>query len=312
MNQRGELEGQARKRSNDGFDRSANAVVDEESETDRSRERHAEDEKFVPVVVKRSEESRRHPDDMLEIAVDEGQEQLERRTVSLAISSVAAGLILSFSAMGVAVATLAFESLENSLLQRVAVALFYPLGFVMCIMSGAQLFTEHTATAVYPVLVRKASFRQLLRLWAIVIAGNMLGAMFSALLLTLADPVINARAGYIETAEHLIDFAPLPLITSAVLAGWLMAQGAWLLLSTSHASGQFMAIYLVTFLIGVGGLHHSIAGSVEIFAGIMMGASISATAALGCIGLALLGNLIGGGLFVAVLNYTHIRGTQIA
>lgn len=280
------------------------------SETERSVERDAEDQQFMPVVIKRTDESRRHPDDMLEKAVEEGQEQLERQSVSLFLSAIAAGMILGFSAMAVAVASVAFELPDQPLLKRILVALFYPLGFVMCLMSGAQLFTEHTATAVYPVLERRATVSQLLRLWFVVVLGNLLGAFASAMLQTLADPVVGASVGYIEVGEHLVAFSSLPLLISGLLAGWLMAQGGWLLLSTTHASGQIMAIYLVTFLIGVGGLHHSIAGSAEIFSAMMLGANVPLAELGRFLGLALLGNLIGGSLFVAVLNYTHIRGTQ--
>ncbi len=279
-------------------------------ETERGKEREAEDRQFVPVVVKRSEESRRHPDDMLEKAVEEGNEQLSRRTFSLLLSSVAAGLILGFSAMAVAVASVAIELPDQPILERVIVALFYPFGFVMCIMSGAQLFTEHTATAVYPVLERKASSRQLWRLWLIVIVGNLLGTLASACLQALAEPVVGAADGYIHVGEHLVGFATLPMLISALLAGWLMAQGGWLLHSGGQMSGQIMSIYLVTFLIGVGGLHHSIAGSAEVFAAMLLGADISFSEMVRFIGVALLGNLIGGSLFVAVLNYTHIRSTQ--
>jgi formate/nitrite transporter FocA (FNT family) len=71
-----------------------------------------------------------------------------------------------------------------------------------------------------------------------------------------------------------------------------------------------VSIYIVTFLIGIGGLHHSIAGAVEIFSATMMSDEFSIAQLSRFIGLALLGNLIGGSLFVAVLNYAHIRETR--
>lgn len=279
-------------------------------ETDRSNERQQEDQKYVPVIVKRNDEARRHPDDTLQLAVKEGAEQLRRRTLSLALSSVAAGLMLGFTAMSVAVTAKFAGQFEMPLLTRVATAIVYPLGFVMCVLSGTQLFTEHTATAVYPVLDRRASIVRLLRLWVIVIAGNLIGAATSAVLLNVADPVVQAREGYLEIARHLVEFETWPLLVSSVLAGWLMAEGAWLLLGTGHASGQILCVYIVTFLIGIGGLHHSIAGSVEMFAALMIGTEYSVAQAARFIALALLGNLIGGSMFVAVLNYAHIRGTQ--
>jgi formate/nitrite transporter FocA (FNT family) len=278
---------------------------------DRRVERRKEDQAFVPVIVKRTDEIRRHPDDVLVAAIGEGLEQLHRPTISLWLSSIAAGLILGFTAMAVGVATVAVEPLrELPMVGRLFVALGYPLGFVICLTSGAELFTEHTATAVYPVLDRKAKIVTLLRLWALVVCGNLVGALASAGLLTLADPVIGARAGYLEIGHHLVSFPMPPLFVSAVLAGWLMALGAWLIVATPPAFSQIVAIYIVTFLIGLGGLHHSIAGAVEMFTAMLMSDEFTVTQAARFIGIALFGNLVGGSFFVAVLNYAHIRETR--
>ena len=282
----------------------------QEPRTEREVERRIEDERYVPVIIKRTDEAVRHPDDILERAIDEGLEQTGRPTVSLLLSSVAAGLILSFSAMGVALITKAALPLDSALLTRIATAFVYPLGFVICIMSGTQLFTEHTATAVYPVLDRRASVRALLRLWGVVIVGNMIGTFVGASLLTMAEGVIQAREGYIAIGHHLVSPAPMELLLSAILAGWLMAQGGWLVLATPPALTQVVCIYIVTFVIGLGGLHHSIAGSVEMIAALMNSDEFSLAEGARFIGLALLGNLIGGSCFVALLNYGHIRKTQ--
>lgn len=280
--------------------------------TPRASERTREDAEWLPVIVKRTDEVRRHPDDVLDMAISAGLEQLDRPFLSLGLSAVAAGLILGFTAMSVAIVTVAAMELDWPMAGRMVIALVYPLGFVVCLMSGTELYTEHTATAVYPVLDRKAPLSDLLRLWLVVAGGNLLGAAASAWLLTLADPVVGARAGYLEIGRHLVAFPPLPLLVSAVLAGWLMALGAWLIVATPPTVSQIVMIYIVTFLIGLGGLHHSIAGAVEMFTALMLSDELSVVAGVQFIAVALVGNLIGGSLFVAVLNYAHIRRTRAA
>ena len=279
-------------------------------QTERGRERIQEDEAFVPVIVKRTDEVVRHPDDILEKAIKEGLEQINRPFLSLTLSSMAAGLILGFTAMAVAVAATLSSAFGNPLVLRLSTALVYPLGFVICIMSATQLFTEHTATAVYPVLERRAGVIRLIRLWAVVIFGNILGAIMSAFLLTCADEVIQAEKGYVAIAHHLVAFSSGSIVISAILAGWLMALGGWLILATPPTISQIVCIYAVTFLIGIGGLHHSIAGSVEMFTALFISDHFSLQQALRFIGLAIFGNLIGGSVFVALLNYGHIRKTQ--
>lgn len=278
--------------------------------TERELERREEDRDYVPVIIKRTDQSRRHPDDILESAIDEGMEQLQRNFFSLFLSALAAGLILGFTAMSVAIVEDQIQSMGGEINPRLITAFVYPLGFVMCIMSGTQLFTEHTATAVYPVLDRRANAWQMLRLWVIVLLGNLLGALLISFLLEAAEPVIHAQSGYLSIGHHLVEYDSWALLVSAILAGWLMALGAWLIMSTAPMLSQIVVIYIVTFVIGIGGLHHSIAGSVEIFSAYFIGHSLNLGQVARFISVAVVGNLIGGSVFVALLNYAHIRKTQ--
>ncbi len=90
-----------------------------------------------------------------------------------------------------------------------------------------------------------------------------------------------------------------------------MALGAWLILATPPTVSQLVSIYIVTFLIGIGGLHHSIAGGAELFAAYFTSNEVALHEGFRFLALALSGNLVGGSLFVAGLNYAHIRRSQV-
>ncbi len=288
-----------------------NEADDKPKQTERSVERLREDNDSVSVIIKRNDETVRHPDDILEKAIQEGLEQINRPFISLLLSSVAAGLILSHTVMAVGVIASLVGTISHDIyILRLSTALVYPLGFIICIMSGTQLFTEHTATAVYPVLEGKKGLGGLFRLWAIVLFGNLIGAVISAVLLTSADAMIQAEKGYIIIADHLVAHSGLQVILSATSAGWLMALGGWLVVAAPPAISQIVSIFIVTFLIGLGGLYHSIAGAIEIFTGYLISDKYTLYQVVRFIALAVLGNLIGGSLFVAILNYGHIRKTQ--
>ena len=303
------VKGQSKKNETESLNKGGSRP-NSNSHTDREVERKEEDDNFVPVIVKRTDEALRHPDDILEKAIKEGVEQQNRAFFSLFLSAMAAGLILGFTAMSVAIVESQMLLLKGLFFASLATAIVYPLGFVLCIMSGAQLFTEHTATAVYPVLDGQGNIKKLLRLWVIVIIGNLVGAMLSSVFFIAAEDVINAQPGYIEIGKHLVSYQISPLFFSALLAGWLMALGAWLILSTSSTISQIASIYIVTFVIGIGGLHHSITGSVEMFTAYLISDIFSIGQVFRFVVLAIAGNLVGGSIFVALLNYGHIRKTQ--
>lgn len=278
----------------------------EHGDSDRGKERRFESDHYQQVIVKRIDETFRHADDILQLAIHEGKSQIERPKLGLLLSSVAAGMMIGFTVLAVAVMASILGDLEG--INRVLVALVYPLGFVLCILSRTQLFTEHTATAVYPLLDGAVGITGVLKLWLIVILGNLFGGFVIASLLNSAESVIHAKEGYVLIANHVLEYDSASLFVSAILAGWLMAIAAWTILSTHSTTSQILCIYVATFLIGIGGLHHSIAGSVELFIGFLMSPTIEISRIVPVIGVILLGNAVGGSVFVAMLNYGHIRG----
>ncbi len=282
----------------------------EDSKTARTVERHQEDKEYTSVIIKRSDEATRHPDDILEHAIQEGLEQYERPNISLFLSAISAGLIIGFAGMCVALISQLIPSATNFMLNRLIVALVYPLGFIICILSGTQLFTEQTATAVYPVLDKQISYKPLIKLWLLVLSGNFVGTFGTSVLLYLSDSVILAGVGFIDVGHHLLQYSSTEVFISAILAGWLMAQGGWLVMATPPNSSQIICIFIVTFIIGLGGLHHSIAGSAEIFSYLFHSPHPDFIGSLRFIICAVLGNLIGGSFFVGVLNYAHIKKSQ--
>ncbi len=281
-----------------------------ENETERTITREQENSDYLSVIIKRNDHSVRHPDDILELATLVGVEQHERPAFSLFLSSFSAGLILGFAGMCVALTTQIYSGLEEFQLQRLALALVYPLGFIVSIISGTQLFTEHTATALYPVLDGRVKVRSLLTLWSIVLIGNLCGTFCSSVLLFLSDSMIQAGEGFIEISHELLSYSISEVFIGAILAGWLMAQAGWLVLAAPSTVGQILCIYIITFIIGYGGLPHSIAGASEIFSGLFHSKVPDFWRSAFFVITAASGNLLGGTLFVGVLNYAHIKKTQ--
>lgn len=58
----------------------------------------------------------------------------------------------------------------------------YTFGFIIVIMARQQLFTENTVTAVLPVMQNPTlgNFGLLMRLWSVVLLGNLIGTGVAA------------------------------------------------------------------------------------------------------------------------------------
>jgi formate/nitrite transporter FocA (FNT family) len=70
-----------------------------------------------------------------------------------------------------------------------------------------------------------------------------------------------------------------------------------------------MLVFATTFVIGVAGLHHSIAGSVEVLMAVFAHAGPTLADYAAFIAPAVAGNAIGGAIFVALLKFGHVHAS---
>jgi formate/nitrite transporter FocA (FNT family) len=74
-----------------------------------------------------------------------------------------------------------------------------------------------------------------------------------------------------------------------------------------ESAGEVLMIVIVTYMIGLGGMSHVVAGSTELFILVVRGELGIAAAALGGILPALAGNVLGGTGIFAALTYAQVR-----
>lgn len=240
-------------------------------------------------------------------SIGHGHGLINKPPMSTFLAAFSAGLVLGFSAMAIAFALELVRDFDSLAIKRLAMALTYPFGFIICILSGFLLYTEQTAISSYPLLDHRCSWPKYLLFLFIVLIGNLIGAICSAIIIYLGEPVIQFRDGYIMATEHLSQFSWEEILISSIMAGWLMSIGGWIALSSRTITGRVIAIYIVTFLIGIGGLHHAIAGSIEVVIAILMNSKFHIEDLVKLLTASILGNTIGGAVFVALLNYLQIK-----
>lgn len=245
---------------------------------------------------------------ILRIQIEEGLQELERPPRGQFLSSLSCGLTLGIGVFGL----LMFTTVLGPLLGEGWVHLLgsgaYTLGFVLAIMSQTELFTEHTTLAVFPVLSGNATPRSLGRLWSIVFLGNILGGTLFAGFIVVSGPALNLvdRKVFIDVATTFIELSPTGVFTGGIIAGWLMALLSWIHTSVSDSVSRIFIIVICTFPIGFGHLPHCVAGNIEVVAGILAGADITLVQWAQFLALTTVGNVVGGVVFVALLNYSHV------
>ena len=95
------------------------------------------------------------------------------------------------------------------------------------------------------------------------------------------------------------------VLIKGVFAGWLIALMVWLMPAAGPA--RLLVIVAVTWLISVAHFSHVVAGSVEGAFAAIHGAVSWDAYLIGFVVPALIGNSIGGVVFVALLNHAQVK-----
>jgi len=248
---------------------------------------------------------------ILEQHVRQAQEELERPAGALLLSGLSAGLDLGFGPFLMAVfATLIAKDLPRSVSQML-VSLAYTVGFVFVVIGRSALFTEQTTSAVLPVLSRRGSIGQLLRLWGLVLLANLAGAGVIAAVSSQVGPRMGIiePAALNEIAAKLLDHPWWIMLLGAIAAGWLMGLLAWLVISSRDTISQILIVVFTTFVIGIAGFHHSIAGTIEVLTAVFANAGPTMSDFATFLLWSVIGNALGGAVFVAILKSGHVRAS---
>lgn len=235
----------------------------------------------------------------------EGDEELHRPLLSLWWSGVAAGIGISSSVLAQGILTTALAGQPQA---DLIAKLGYTVGFVLVILSRLQLFTENTLSVVLPALSdpSRKRFVRWARLWAVVLAANLLGTLATAWFSWQFSAYWpDHLEGMLTVSRHAAEPAGLSAMLLGIPAGFFIAALVWML--PSAKGFELPVIIMFTWLIAAGGFTHVIAGSTEMFLLAFNGELGFAEALLLHLLPTLAGNIIGGTGLFAMLAYGQIH-----
>ncbi|MDF2786305.1 MAG: rane protein [Pantoea eucrina] len=235
----------------------------------------------------------------------DGEKELERDGMALLWSAIAAGLSMGASLMAKGIFQVHLEGVPGAFLLE---NFGYTFGFVIVILARQQLFTENTVTAVLPVMHKPtgSNFMLLLRLWGLVLLGNLIGTGLAALAFNYM-PIFDGatRQAFTAISEKVMENTPGEMFANAVISGWIIATMVWMIPHAENA--KLLIIIMMTWLVALGDLAHIVVGSVEVlylvFAGTVPWQEFFWPFALPT----LLGNITGGTLIFALISHAQIR-----
>lgn len=249
-----------------------------------------------------------------------GVDKANMPLVSLVILSMMAGAFIAFGAMYYTV-TITDSSMAYGMTKLVG-GLAFSLGFILVVIAGAELFTGNTLVLM-AWAKGKVSLGALLKNWGIVYIGNTIGALVMVCLVYLS--------GYLDAHHHQVGVTAMnaglakvdnTLIESFVLGLFcnvLVCLASWMVYASRTVSDKVLAILFPISAFVAMGFEHCIANMYMIPVAILASMDPSVVAASGVEAAQLdalslsgflsnvipvtIGNIIGGGVFVAMTYY---------
>ncbi len=244
---------------------------------------------------------------------------------------ILAGIFIAFGGFA---SQMISHSIDSAGVAKFAGAAVFPVGLMLVVMAGAELFTGNNLMTI-ALFERKIRFSKLLKNWFFVYVSNLVGSVLLALTI-YGTGLLNTSGGKlgavaINAALQKVQIGFGPAFLRGILCNILVVLAVWLAYSANDIIGKIGAIWFPIMLFVLSGFEHSIANMYYIPLGIFAKGQYGAKAAevfnissdklaslnwgtmwTGNLIAVTLGNIVGGSLIIAGIYWlTYVKEPKI-
>jgi formate transporter len=253
------------------------------------------------------------PLEIARIVDDVGVRKAELPTFKTYTLAILAGAFIAFGSMFYTVVMTGDAGSFG--LHRFAGGVAFSLGLILVIVGGAELFTGNNLI-IMAWADRKIGTFGLLRNWLIVYVGNFVGAVGCVFLVKYAGVMALSNGAVADTAVAIakakIALPFLDAFLRGLLCNVLVCLAVWMSFAAHSVSGKILAVVFPVAAFVALGFEHSVANMYLIPVAMVLegGADITVSELFGNLIPVTLGNIVGGGGFVALV-YWLIYGAPV-
>ena len=176
--------------------------------------------------------------------------------------AVLAGAFIGAGAMFATVVTADAAGKLSFGVTKLLGGIVFAVGLILVVVAGAELFTGNNLI-VMAWANRKVSTAKLLRNWAIVYTGNLVGSVATAVLIflgrqyTFGSGAVGLQALNTAASKTHLDF--LQALALGVICNALVCMAVWLCYSARSTTDKILSIIFPISAFVAGGFEHSIA-----------------------------------------------------
>lgn len=208
------------------------------------------------------------PSEIIELNMNANETKTTLPLGKMFLLGIMAGMFIAF---GAATSSTAAHSIENIGVSRALAGVIFPVGLMLIVFLGGELFTGN-CLIILNVFSGRTSLFQMLRNLLVVYMSNFIGALLIDILIVFSgnfnysDGLLGAYT--IKVAVGKISVTPIQGFTSGILCNILVCLAVLMSLSAKDIIGKIWAIFFPIFAFVVGGFEHCVANMFYIPAGI--------------------------------------------
>lgn len=209
------------------------------------------------------------PDEIIQQYITTSVSKTKMSSIMIIAKSILAGLMIG---MGAACSSVAAHTITNVGIARLIAGIVFPVGLMMVILMGAELFTGDCLMSS-AVARRSISFFQMVRVLSLVFTGNFIGSFILSILiffsgqLNFSNGLLGAYT--IKVALGKTSLTPLQGITSGILCNILVCAAVLMAMASKDVTGKLLASFFVVMPFVTGGFEHCVANMYYISAGLL-------------------------------------------
>lgn len=192
-------------------------------------------------------------------------------------------------------------------LQKLIFGAVFPVGLMLVVIAGSELFTGNCMVPTIACLNKQAKWAGLAKNWLGSYIGNFAGGLFVAYFLATATGLLlnEPWRSYISSiAQAKCSLTFVEAFWRGVGCNWLVCLAVWLAIGSENIVGKVFAIQFPIMAFVALGFEHSVANMFFVPAAIFATNAVSWGAFLiNNLFPVTLGNIVGGGLFVATIYW---------
>lgn len=250
------------------------------------------------------------PRDIWDQGFAEGERRIKRGAAGQASTGLIGGLDVMLALALVFVLSGALLAVTTEELAHAIGALPFGVAFVFIAIGRSELFTENFLIPVGAVLAGKGTKGELLKMWTITFAGNLIGLTLFAAVLSI-DGVLphsaHEAAGIL--GDKFGDRTPLDAFGSAIAAGTALTLFTWMSLAVKSDGARIALGLIIGYVLLLPLLNHAVVSFGEVIFAVFAGTTDATFwEILSREGIAIAGNIIGGIGFVTTLRLVQVSG----